>query len=231
MRRHLLRCTSPVLADIVAKVFSGRRTKILRTADALYEPRREGTISFHPKSITDLRSGVEKRRSSREVQRSTFARFLGLFDFRLLQQYRRKAVVRITARTCRGYAPTTGPLCCRRTSGPSQMAQRWAGFTDRFDKSSRFRIRSIATIGSETRNCDCAGRLRSGTTSPCSRQSASTIGLRAVNLVYPVTANRWLPPALRKGLRWSGQRRSKPQGQGAQAEERLPEKGRHLFAS
>jgi hypothetical protein len=34
-----------------------------------------------PKSITDLRSGVEKRRSSREVQRSTFARFLGLFDF------------------------------------------------------------------------------------------------------------------------------------------------------
>jgi hypothetical protein len=39
------------------------------------------------KMITDLRSGVEKRRSSREVQRSTFARFLGLFDFRLLQQY------------------------------------------------------------------------------------------------------------------------------------------------
>jgi hypothetical protein len=37
--------------------------------------------------ITDLRSGVEKRRSSREVQRSTFAKFLGLFDFRLLQQY------------------------------------------------------------------------------------------------------------------------------------------------
>ncbi len=91
MRRHLLRCTSPVLADIVAKVFSGRRTKILRTADALYEPRREGTISLHPKSITDLRSGVEKRRSSREVQRSTFARFLGLFDFRLLQQYRHLA--------------------------------------------------------------------------------------------------------------------------------------------
>ncbi|WP_375144125.1 helix-turn-helix domain-containing protein [Bradyrhizobium sp. Ash2021] len=47
-------------------------------------------ISFHSKSITDLRSGVEKRRSSREVQRSAFARFLGLFDFRLLQQYRHK---------------------------------------------------------------------------------------------------------------------------------------------
>jgi hypothetical protein len=36
----------------------------------------------------DLRSGVEERHSSREVQRSTFARFLGLFDFRLLQQNR-----------------------------------------------------------------------------------------------------------------------------------------------
>jgi hypothetical protein len=34
----------------------------------------------------DLRSGVEKRRSGKEVQRSTFARFLELFDFRLLQQ-------------------------------------------------------------------------------------------------------------------------------------------------
>src|SRR5471032_2980243 len=55
--------------------------------------RREGTISFHLKSITDLRSGVEKRRSGKEVQRSTFARFLGLFDFRLLQQNRHKCEV------------------------------------------------------------------------------------------------------------------------------------------
>src|SRR5258706_12598918 len=46
-----------------------------------------GTISYRPKSITGLRRGIEKRRSSRELQRSTFARFLGLFDFRLLQQY------------------------------------------------------------------------------------------------------------------------------------------------
>jgi hypothetical protein len=37
-------------------------------------------MSFHPKSITDLRSGVEKRRSSREVERSTFARFLRLMS-------------------------------------------------------------------------------------------------------------------------------------------------------
>src|SRR5258707_14130827 len=45
------------------------------------------TISFHPKSTTDLPSGAEKRRSGRDVQKSTFARFLGLIDFRLLQQY------------------------------------------------------------------------------------------------------------------------------------------------
>lgn len=52
-----------------------------------------GTILFHPKSITDLRSGVEKRRSCGEVQRSTFARFSGSLDFRLLQQYRPAADV------------------------------------------------------------------------------------------------------------------------------------------
>src|SRR5258705_6103952 len=78
----------PKGADSVEKVFLGcRRTKILRAADAFYARRREGTISFHPKPLTDLRSSAEKRRSSRKVKRSTFARFLGLFDFRLLQQY------------------------------------------------------------------------------------------------------------------------------------------------
>jgi hypothetical protein len=46
-----------------------------------------------PKSITGLRTGVEKRRSGREVQRSTFARFFGSLDFRLLQQYRHKCEV------------------------------------------------------------------------------------------------------------------------------------------
>src|SRR6266850_520257 len=71
----------PLMADSVEKVFLGCRTKILRAADAFYAQRREGTISFHPKSITDLRSGAKKRRSGREVQRSTFARFFWLFDF------------------------------------------------------------------------------------------------------------------------------------------------------
>jgi hypothetical protein len=78
----------PLLADIVAKVFLGRLTKILRASDALSARRRVGTISFHPKSITGLPSSAEKRRSSKEVQRSTLARFSGLSDFRLLQQYR-----------------------------------------------------------------------------------------------------------------------------------------------
>src|SRR5438876_5311845 len=37
--------------------------------------------------LSYLPSGAEKRRSGRDVQKSTFARFLGLIDFRLLQQY------------------------------------------------------------------------------------------------------------------------------------------------
>ena len=73
-------CSLPLLADIVAKVFLGWRTKILRAAaDALCARRREGPYRF-------IR-GAAERRSNREVQRSTFARFLGLLDFRLLQQY------------------------------------------------------------------------------------------------------------------------------------------------
>jgi len=39
------------------------------------------------KSTRDLHSGVEKRHSGGGVQRSTFARFFGSLDFRLLQQY------------------------------------------------------------------------------------------------------------------------------------------------
>jgi hypothetical protein len=35
----------------------------------------------------DLRTGIESRSSGKKVQRPTFARFLGPFEFRLLQQY------------------------------------------------------------------------------------------------------------------------------------------------
>ena len=44
-------------------------------------------MSFHPKSITDLRSGVGKRRSGQRSPMTTLARFFGPLDFRLLQQY------------------------------------------------------------------------------------------------------------------------------------------------
>jgi hypothetical protein len=61
-------------------------------------------MSFHPKPIVRLRSGIEKRPSSGEAQKSTFARFLGLFDFRLLQQYRHISEIwqRPLLRRCRG---------------------------------------------------------------------------------------------------------------------------------
>jgi hypothetical protein len=42
----LLSCMSPLLADIVAKVFLGCRRKILRTAGAFYARRREGPYHF-----------------------------------------------------------------------------------------------------------------------------------------------------------------------------------------
>ena len=59
--------------------------------------------------ITGRRSGAEKRHSSREVQRSTFARFLGLFDFRLLQQYLPRTDIR----------RHSGVNCCRCLIRPS----------------------------------------------------------------------------------------------------------------
>jgi hypothetical protein len=63
----------PKAADSVEKAF-GWRPKILGAADAFYRGDVKD-LSLHPKSITDLRGGVEKRRSRREIQSSTFARF------------------------------------------------------------------------------------------------------------------------------------------------------------
>jgi len=99
------RSALPSIADIVSHAwqvrkgpillqnsFWGGERKFLRPLMHLTRGDvRDRTISFHSKSITDLRCGVEKRRSGREVQRSTFARFLGLSNFRLLQQYRPEA--------------------------------------------------------------------------------------------------------------------------------------------
>jgi hypothetical protein len=72
----------------------------------------------HPKSITDLRSGVEKRRSGREVSKSTFARFLGLFNFRLLQQYRHETDMPTALRNVR----------CQGQSGKHMLASSFSGF-------------------------------------------------------------------------------------------------------
>jgi hypothetical protein len=82
-------CYWPILLQ---KAFWGGERKFLQPLMRFTR----GDVRDHiasSKSITDLRRGVEKRRSSREVQRSTFARFLGLFDLRLLQQYRHEADV------------------------------------------------------------------------------------------------------------------------------------------
>jgi hypothetical protein len=45
------------------------------------------TTSLHTKTTTDLRSATTEPCSGKNVQESTFARFLVQLDFRLLQQY------------------------------------------------------------------------------------------------------------------------------------------------
>ncbi len=83
--RATVRSALPPRTDIVSPACQVRPTHQSISGRCWTWPTSD--ISFHPKSITDLRSGVEKRRSGREVQRSTFARFSGSLDFRLLQQY------------------------------------------------------------------------------------------------------------------------------------------------
>lgn len=54
--------------------------------------------------------GATERDTGREIQKSTFARFLVLSDFRLLQQYRREADIRET--------PTS--VKCQNATSPEQ---------------------------------------------------------------------------------------------------------------
>src|SRR5438034_6399633 len=77
----------PVLADIVAKGFLGWRSIFFRTTDAFRSTRYEGPHRF-TKTTRELRIGVTEYCSGHVGQKSTFARFLTSFDFRLLQQYR-----------------------------------------------------------------------------------------------------------------------------------------------
>src|SRR5438034_1676248 len=74
----------PVLADIVAKGFLGWRSIFFRTTDAFRSTRYEGPHRF-TKTTRELRIGVTEYCSGHVGQKTTFARFLTSFDFRLLQ--------------------------------------------------------------------------------------------------------------------------------------------------
>jgi hypothetical protein len=73
----------PLLADIVAKVFLGGRTKFLRTADAFYERRREGPYRFTQNrpgtSIVALKSDTAAEESKDQLSRDFLGR--SIFDF------------------------------------------------------------------------------------------------------------------------------------------------------
>src|SRR6478672_1181569 len=65
--------TCPFRADIVAKVFSGWRTKILRAADASSARRREGPYRFiqnrSPTSVVALKSDAAAEKSKDRLSR------------------------------------------------------------------------------------------------------------------------------------------------------------------
>jgi hypothetical protein len=71
--RSWLRCKSPVMADIVAKVFLGWRSKILRAADAFYARRREGPYRFIQNrswtSVVALKSDAAAEKSKDQLSR------------------------------------------------------------------------------------------------------------------------------------------------------------------
>jgi hypothetical protein len=71
------------VADIVAKVFLGWRTKILRAADALYVRQREGPYRFiqnRPRiSVVALKSNTAAEKSKDQLSRDFPGR--SIFDF------------------------------------------------------------------------------------------------------------------------------------------------------
>jgi hypothetical protein len=64
---------SPLLADIVAKVFLGLRTEILRAADAFYARRREGPCSLIRNrslaSVVALKSNAAAEKTKDQLSR------------------------------------------------------------------------------------------------------------------------------------------------------------------
>src|SRR5258705_5158229 len=71
------------MADIVAKVFLGGRTKFFRAADAFYERRREGPYRFiqnRPRiSVVALKSNTAAEKSKDQLSRDFPGR--SIFDF------------------------------------------------------------------------------------------------------------------------------------------------------
>ena len=97
----------PLWVDIVAKVFSVWRPKIPRAVDASSARRREGPNRFIQNrsrtSVVALKSDAAAEKSEDRL----FARFLGLFDFRLLQQNGSKPeVAALRLDVC--FAPVSG---------------------------------------------------------------------------------------------------------------------------
>jgi hypothetical protein len=82
-RCRLLRRMSPLVADIVAKVFLGWRTKILRAADAFSARRREGPYRFIQNrswtSVVALKSDAAAEKSKDQLWRDF--RGFSIFDF------------------------------------------------------------------------------------------------------------------------------------------------------
>src|ERR1700681_1854416 len=74
---------SPFLADIVAKVFLGGRTKILRAADAFYARRREGPYRFIQNrslaSVVAVKSDAAAEKSKDQLSRDFWG--CSIFDF------------------------------------------------------------------------------------------------------------------------------------------------------
>jgi hypothetical protein len=72
-----------LLADIVAKVFLGGRTKFLRAADAFYERRREGPYRFIQNrpgtSVVALKSDTAAEKAKDQLSRDFSGR--SIFDF------------------------------------------------------------------------------------------------------------------------------------------------------
>jgi hypothetical protein len=75
--------SGPLLADIVAKVFLGWRTKILRAADALYARQREGPYRFIQNRsrifVVALKSNAAAEKSKDQLSRDFSGR--SIFDF------------------------------------------------------------------------------------------------------------------------------------------------------